>query len=285
MSAATRTADCCRSRIVSDSLISSLSMIAATNSIQWLVTMFACQFSGLTITLVNPQYLDHELGHTLKLTDPKFVFFEEGNLAKFQANAWPESKLIAMDKVVAENASFRTTRQLLKPDTDVNSAKASTPASIDEVAFLCLSSGTTGLPKAVQLTHRNVAAMLHTLNSIPGAFAFKPFKSAVFLPFFHAFGLQTGALLSHKNRGTMHLCTPFTLERFVKLVEEERIEYSGLSPPLVAGLCTVPGLRPEQFSSIRFTICGGAALDAVNQTRCQDRLGIQILQGWGMSEL
>ena len=250
-----------------------------------MIVMFACQFAGLKITLVNPVYLDHELQHTLQLTTPKYVFIESQHLGKFQANKWDETTLIRMDEGTPETKQLHSVSALTDTEADVATAKAVQPVSLDEVAFLCFSSGTTGLPKAVQITHNNTACMMHTLNSIPGAWKFDPLKSVCFLPFFHAFGLQTGALLSTHNRGTMHLCTPFTPQKFVQIIETERVEMTGVSPPLVAALCTVPGLRPDQFKSLRFMISGGAALDAANQKRCMDRLQVPICQGWGMSEL
>ena len=255
------------------------------NSIDWILVLFACQFLGLKTALANPMYLSHELAHVLRLTSPKYIFIQARNLKKFSVIGHPWSTLVLMDQNLNGYQGLGSLKTLYASPEECKGAKPHVPEDLDDVTYFCMSSGTTGLPKAVEITHRNVGAMLTMANHIPGGYDGKPFRNLAFLPFFHAFALLVCVMLTPFNHGTLYIQVPFDPKKYVETIAREQIEVSPVVPPVVAALSVAPGLKPEMFKSMRFMPCGGAALDADSQRRAKERLGLPIVQGWGMSEV
>ncbi len=268
-------------------------MLSAANSIEWIVFLFAAQYAGLKISLANPMYLSKELAHVRDLTKPRYLFIQARNLQRYLDIGIDESQLILLDEEAQPSTKLRRVADLELSASDLDALRkenggslppAAVPPSWDETVFLPCSSGTTGLPKAVELTHSNVVHMLSLLNGIPHAYEARALRSLCFLPFFHAFALLTSVLLSPLNRGTLHVLAPFDAARFVATVARERIETTQLVPPIIAALSTSPSLKREMFASLRFAACGGAALDGESQQRIWERLGINVIQGFGQTE-
>ena len=152
----------------------------------------------------------------------------------------------------------------------------------EHVVSLPFSSGTTGLPKGVCLTHRNLVANLHQIERLA---PIRPEDVVIgVLPFFHVYGqtvVMNGALRSGASVVTM---PRFDLEQFLTLIERHRVTRAFVAPPIVVLLAKHPLVERFDLSSLIFVLSGAAPLDAAVADAAAARIGCPIVQGYGMTE-
>ena len=153
----------------------------------------------------------------------------------------------------------------------------------NDLAFLVYSSGTTGHPKGVMLTHRNIVAnVLQTYAGEPNLTYKDNFLA--FLPFFHIYGLT--CILHHAlYRGMKCVVMPkFSIEDWCKVVQEQRITFAYVVPPVVLLLSKHPCVDQYDLSSLRMLSSGAAPLTKEIVEACYNRIKIGVKQGYGLSE-
>ena len=152
-----------------------------------------------------------------------------------------------------------------------------------DVAVLPYSSGTTGVPKGVMLTHRNLCTNLEQLNGLHRVG--ENDRVIAILPFFHIFGL-TALVNSALRRGaTVYVHARFDLDAFLTSLERDRITHAYVAPPVMLALAKHPAVGNLDLSHLRRIICAAAPLDAGLQAAVADRLGVEVGQAYGMTEL
>ena len=152
-----------------------------------------------------------------------------------------------------------------------------------DVAALPYSSGTTGLPKGVMLSHRNLVANMLQLDAT-GHFADGNDTLICFLPFFHIYGLTVLALLGLRSGATLVVMPRFELGPYLDLVERHRATVLHVVPPVVVGLAKSPLAEGRDFSSVRQMFSAAAPLGADVSTLASARMGCILAQGYGMTE-
>jgi acyl-CoA synthetase (AMP-forming)/AMP-acid ligase II len=145
------------------------------------------------------------------------------------------------------------------------------------------SSGTSGRPKAVMLTHRNLIAQLHQFAGVqqldPG-----PTMIAV-LPFFHIYGLVLILFASLWRGLPLVVMARFEFEPFLAVLAKYRVSCVPIVPPIVVGLTKHPAVDRYDLSHIKYVMSGAAPLGADVERACAERLRCTVLQGYGMTEL
>jgi len=166
-------------------------------------------------------------------------------------------------------------------------AAAGTPPrvaiSADDLVALPYSSGTTGLPKGVMLTHRNLVANILQTDSV-GHYRHGEDVTIAFLPFFHIYGLTAIALLGLWSGATFVVMPKFELEPYLDLVERHRATLLHVVPPVVVALAKHPAVAGRDFSSVRKLFSGAAPLGADVIEQCTRRIGCVLQQGYGLTE-
>ncbi|HEX5878362.1 MAG TPA: AMP-binding protein [Actinomycetota bacterium] len=153
---------------------------------------------------------------------------------------------------------------------------------IRDLAVLPYSSGTTGLPKGVELTHANLVA---NVRQTQAALGFTPDDVVVAVaPFFHAIGLNLILPCSLRAGATVVTMSRFDFAGFLEIVQGHRATCTVVVPPVVLALASHPLVDRYDLSSLRFLGCGGAPLGADVEQRCAERLGCLVAQGFGMTE-
>jgi len=153
---------------------------------------------------------------------------------------------------------------------------------MNDLAALPYTSGTTGFPKGVMLTHANLTANQQQF------FAAVPVRrDDVFLnvlPYFHIYALNllmTGAI----SLGATQVIMPrFDMVEYCTLVERQRATVCFIVPPIVLGLAMSPEVERHDFSSVRFFFSGAAPLAPDPARRMMQRIGKPIIQGYGLTE-
>jgi acyl-CoA synthetase (AMP-forming)/AMP-acid ligase II len=152
-----------------------------------------------------------------------------------------------------------------------------------DLAMLPYSSGTTGFPKGVMLTHRNLVSMLCQMEAND---AFRESDRLVcVVPMYHLYGLHIVVNLGLSQGATIVTLPRYDLHQFLATLEEYEITIAPLVPPLVLTLSRAPEVANHDLSSLRLIHCGAATLADETARECQERLGCHIRYGYGLTEV
>ncbi|MFN2612967.1 MAG: AMP-binding protein, partial [Solirubrobacterales bacterium] len=235
---------------------------------------------GAMCTTANPLYTANEVAHQLEDSGAKAIL----TAAQFldQATEAAERAGISEVFVVGEAPAGSGA----EPFSALLGDPAETPdIKIDpgsDLAVLPYSSGTTGLPKGVMLSHRNLVA-----NTIQSASALAPVREDVLiavLPFFHIYGMQVIMNLGLRHGSTLVTMPRFDLEQFLDLIEEHRVTRVYLVPPIALGLAKHPAVEGRDLSSVDLIMSGAAPLGAELSEKLAKRIGADVIQGYGLTE-
>ncbi|MEU0371473.1 4-coumarate--CoA ligase family protein [Streptomyces sp. NPDC006283] len=154
----------------------------------------------------------------------------------------------------------------------------------EDIAALPYSSGTTGVPKGVMLTHRSIATNLEQLAPFvpmgPGD------RILAVLPFFHIYGLTALMNAPLRHGATVVVLPRFDLDTFLAAIQEHRINGLYVAPPIVLALAKHPAVAKYDLSSLEYIVSAAAPLDARLGEACSKRLGLPpVRQAYGMTEL
>ncbi|KAG7003073.1 putative acyl-coenzyme A synthetase [Fusarium oxysporum f. sp. conglutinans] len=262
--------------------------------------IFGSIAAGGIFTGANPSYTYSELVNQLTVSGAKCIVTDSPRLemAKKAAEAagLPPNSLVLIDSKDSSAVGGVSSFQSLLGYGTYSWERISNPKVLaDKPAVLNFSSGTTGLPKACEITHRNLVANaeqnLH-LDRVARKRKNDPTFAAndvhcAFLPFYHAMGLITFCILNVKRGCTTVVMPKFDLKSFLSTIQDFKVTYLILAPPVVSMLVKSPLVCQYDLSSVKFLVCGAAPLQADVEKRLEalfSKTGARSRQGWGMSE-
>ena len=156
------------------------------------------------------------------------------------------------------------------------------PIDPDDTAALLYSSGTTGVPKGVELSHGAIIANV-VQTQIALDLTERDTVVAV-APFFHALGFTSLMNTSLAAGATIASLPRFELETFLQALQDRRATATVIVPPIALALARHPVVDRYDLSSLRFVGCGAAPLGKDLEEECEKRLGCSFFQGYGMTE-
>jgi len=251
------------------------------NSWEFCAVYHATTMVGAIPTLLNPSYREREVRYQLEYSGASVLVTDGPQLDGI--GLWGLPQLRAVYTTRNGTAGTLPFSDLLKP----SSARTSpSPASSSEVlAALPYSSGTTGLPKGVMLTHYNLVANVFQLLG-PDAFDLRVNDTLLcFLPLYHIYGLNVGLNPVLMQGATLVLMARFNLQQFLSLLVTENVTLTLVVPPALLALLQAAeaGQFPSQHS-LRWVKSGAAPLARELPRRFSALTGISIVQGYGMTE-
>jgi acyl-CoA synthetase (AMP-forming)/AMP-acid ligase II len=251
--------------------------IYSPNLPEYALAFYGVSAAGGASTTINPLYTVEELAFQLQDAGARFLLTVPPLLERARQAA---ARSGVEEVFVLGEAEGATPFASLLAAGHTPPAVEIDPAS--DLVALPYSSGTTGLPKGVMLTHRNLVANL--CQGVPALVPGEGERLVAVLPFFHIYGLvvlMAAALL----RGSTLVTMPrFDLEEFLRILQEHRITRAFLVPPIVLALAKHPMVDKYDLSSLQSILSGAAPLDAGLEGACAERLGCEVLQGWGLTE-
>ncbi len=256
--------------------------ILAKDGYEHLDTFFACSKLGAIHTALNWRLSWRELLEIFQFVQPKILIFSED----FQANveqlvAEYPVELVHLDgtginKPAFQSSHFETNLQSM-PDNPVTCENLES----EDIAALIFTGGTTGLPKAAQVSHRMIA--WNTLNTVIHDVTHNDIFLNVF-PMFHTGGLFVYTLPQVIFGGTTILIRQFDPVQVLTLLEREKVTIFGAVPTMYQLLTTAPNWASANLSSLRFCTSGGAPLPIPLVKKYTAEKGVRFKQGFGMTE-
>ncbi len=253
--------------------------IVSANSPEYAVAFLAIASLGAVCSTVNPIATAEEIGAQFKDSEATMLITIPPLLEKCQAAARVATSVKEIivfgeaDGAVPFTALFEHGNA--PPDIEINPA--------NDLVALPYSSGTSGIPKGVMLTHRNLIANLRQTQSATKMLTEDDRVIGV-LPFFHIYGMvviMLGALVEGCTIVTM---PRFELELFLDIMSKHRITYGNVVPPIILALAKHPAVDKYDLSSLRTLFSGAAPLSDDLAGSCAKRLNVRVRQGYGLTE-
>lgn len=254
--------------------------IYSPNIPEYAVAFHAISLLGGIVTTVNPLYTANELAHQLQDAGAKYLltismFLENAKTAVAQTDV---EEIFTFDPVDGATP-FATLLQSdgSLPEININPA--------EDIVVLPYSSGTTGLPKGVMLSHRNIVANLVQIDGISGIDLVTEDDTIMgILPFFHIYGMVVIMNLALIYGATIITMPRFDMVQFLELVQKHKVTRVNLVPPILVGLAKHPIVDQYDVSSLVELFSGAAPLGQALADEVKARLGCRVVQGYGLTE-
>lgn len=248
--------------------------------------------AGCIASMMNPVYTAHELKRQFEIIDCKCIITSKisyNNIKEALNQLQKNIPIILVDNDDLPDGTIKFAELAEDFTIDVDCLK-SVQRSPKDVAILPFSSGTTGFPKAVELTHESVVSM-NQMIADPEIIVIEETTDTnqsvlpAILPFFHIFGFNA-LMLNQMSFGCKLVTMPyFKPELFLQTIAGHRADVLFLVPPMVVFLGKHPAVKPEHLQSVKGIISGAAPLSATDADAVLNKnRNIIFRQGYGLTE-
>ena len=242
--------------------------LVSPNCCEWVIAFWGSLFAGATVTTLNPLYTEREISHQFGDSQPKAVFVAEACQDATRA-------------VWGDKPGFHFTTEVWS----LAEAAKGDPSAVsfdpkEHLAVLPYSSGTTGAPKGVMLSHYNLTS---NIRQTLGCGLIDGYSVLInFLPFFHIYGMAVLMIPGLASGATQVILPGFDPKRFLEVVHEYRATNLFMVPP--AMLVLANSGQGADLSSVKYIMSGAAPLPIDVARRVEDLYECQVFQGYGMTE-
>jgi acyl-CoA synthetase (AMP-forming)/AMP-acid ligase II len=252
--------------------------IHALNCPEYAIAFLGVARLGGVCTMVSPLFNEAELTTQLKDSGAKYLLTDPqlADVALTAAQTVGVREVFVLGEIDgATSFCAILDNQGRAPSVEID------PRS--DIVALPYSSGTTGLPKGVMLTHYNLVAMLSQMET---ADVLRSRDTTIcVVPCCHLYGLHIVINLALRTGATVVTLRQFDLEKFLRALEKYQVNVVPVVPPIVLALSASPLVERFDLSKLEALHCGAAPLSSEVANACSERLGVRISYGYGMTEL
>ncbi|KAH7159881.1 hypothetical protein B0J13DRAFT_581033 [Dactylonectria estremocensis] len=258
------------------------------NHIDTVIVNLGVIWAGGVASPANPTYTAEELAHQLTDSNAKILvthkaFVQTACKAAELANI-PPDKIILLGDGKDEQGRFKHWTEVTADETWIKPKKPSIDPHKDLV-YLVYSSGTTGLPKGVMLTHYNMVANSCQFSRFdPKLISWEMDSQLGVLPFFHVYGLGVVLNVTLSTGVKCVVMAKFDLAQACQLIQDHKLTFMYVPPPIILALGKHPLVDKYDLSSLRFVNSAAAPLSRDLVDAVWDRLQVTVKQGYGLSE-
>ncbi len=247
--------------------------ILSANAPEYFVAFYGTLFAGGVVTTLNPLYKEREILHQLEDCGACAIFTMRFLQTPVQAI---REQLPGLRHVWAIEDVWSLASEA-PPDPR--------PVTLDpkvDLAALPYSSGTTGLPKGVMLSHYNLASNVRQTLATGLINSYAVLLD--FLPFYHIYGMTVLMACGFAIGATQVVMPRFDPTLFLELIQRHRVTNLFAVPPALLALANFPDIDRYDRSSLQFTLSGAAPLPPEVAQKAGRALQCTVLQGYGMTE-
>lgn len=260
-------------------------MVLLPNSPEFVLTFLGASYCGAMTTAANPFFTSAEILKQAKASNARLVVTQASYYDKvkaFKADNDEKITIVCVDSPVHEGCLHFS--ELIKADeNDVPEVDISP----DDVVALPYSSGTTGLPKGVMLTHKglvtSVAQQVDGEN--PNLYYSEDDVVLCVLPLFHIYSLNSVLLCGLRAGATILIMPKFEIGSLLELTQKYKVSVAPIVPPIILAISKYPSLDKYDLSSLRILKSGGAPLGKELEDAVRAKFpNVTLGQGYGMTE-
>ncbi|XP_070505346.1 luciferin 4-monooxygenase-like [Chironomus tepperi] len=268
--------------------------ILSENRIEYAALSYGTLFLNATIAPTNISYTERELKHTLGITRPKYVIISKeakGDLEVVKSLSYVQ-RIILLDDDIADDGRQISYSNFVNKfgnnEFDVEKFVKEPVKLFDQVGVIFMSSGTTGLPKGVELSQGNLiaCAVLNFEKVRLGLQLFEKLVSLSVAPWFHAMGFMGKLLITASSEVTLVYLNKFEPKRYLSCIEKYKIVSLHIPPPIIIFLAKTPLFSKYDLSSLKLIVCGAAPLSKETEDQVRERFNneIFVMQAYGQTE-
>ncbi|WP_066050278.1 long-chain-fatty-acid--CoA ligase [Robertmurraya korlensis] len=278
------------------------------NCPQAVITYYGILLAGGVVVPTNPLYTEREIEYQMKDSGAKAIVtldilfprvskvFTQTNLEHIIVTAikdylpfpknliYPfiQKKQYGITVSVKHEGCHHLLTEIIKHST--KEIKSFTVDFEEDLAIIQYTGGTTGAPKGVMLTHKNLVS--NTAMSNAWLYKCKRGEEIILaiIPFFHVYGMTAVMILSVMQGQKMVLLPKFDPEQTLKTIEKQRPTLFPGAPTIYIGLLNHPDLSKYDLSSIDSCISGSAPLPVEVQEKFEEITGGKLVEGYGLTE-
>jgi long-chain acyl-CoA synthetase len=251
--------------------------------------------AGAAVVPLNVLFKGREIAYHLTDSDAKAYFCFEGtpDLPMGQMGYEGFSQVDSCQNFFVITADQAAPSPIEDAET-MAQAMASQPAEFESVAteatdtaVILYTSGTTGQPKGAELSHSNMVMNALTCNRLFDSVASRRDTHLMVLPLFHSFGQTVNMNAGFSSAATLVLLPRFAADQALALMQKESITFFAGVPTMYWGLLSAvnEGVDVERIArNLRRAVSGGSALPVEILKQFKEKFGVQILEGYGLSE-
>ena len=266
--------------------------ISGWNSVQHALLIHAVLWAGGIAALVNPLSTSDELAHCMSICSPKLLAINPELVSTarkaFEQPAFtavPTPNLLLFNEKAPCTSSIRTLSDLGRTGEQLPVLDLSGRDSREYTACVCYSSGTSGKPKGVELTHHNLLSSIASMRAGDPTFYYADSRSVFFAPLCHIYGLVSivlsGTYLGHYTL----LMKKYTLNDLVELSSRIKATCLRILPSVATAMAKDPDLDLSKLQDIKHILCSGAVLPTSTISFLHSKFNsAPIFQGYGMTE-